>query len=34
MDAHDAEPLESIEQVEAVDAWARDRAREALRAIG
>lgn len=30
MEAHDAEKLESIEQVEAVDAWARGVARSAL----
>ncbi|HEY3318654.1 MAG TPA: 1-deoxy-D-xylulose-5-phosphate reductoisomerase [Coriobacteriia bacterium] len=30
MTAHDPEPLESVEQVEAVDAWARERAREFL----
>lgn len=32
MREHDAEPLTSVEQVEAVDAWARTRARESLRA--
>lgn len=30
MQAHAPEPLSSIEQVEAVDAWARDRARKLL----
>jgi 1-deoxy-D-xylulose-5-phosphate reductoisomerase len=30
MDRHDAERLESIDQVESVDAWARDAARTAL----
>lgn len=32
MAAHDREPLESIEQVEAVDGWARKAARSALSA--
>lgn len=30
MDVHDPEPLISVEQVEAVDAWARETARAAL----
>ena len=30
MDAHEPEPLGSVEQIEAVDAWARAAAREAL----
>ena len=28
MDAHDVQPVESLEQLEAVDAWARTKARE------
>lgn len=28
MDAHEVQPVESLEQLEAVDAWARARARE------
>jgi 1-deoxy-D-xylulose-5-phosphate reductoisomerase len=34
VEAHEPEPLASVEQVEAVDAWARERAREALTRIG
>jgi hypothetical protein len=34
MEAHDAAPLASVEQVEAVDSWARGRAREALAGTG
>jgi 1-deoxy-D-xylulose-5-phosphate reductoisomerase len=34
VEAHEPEPLASVEQVEAVDAWARERAREALARIG
>lgn len=30
MEAHDSEPLSSVEQVEAVDEWARRRAKELL----
>jgi 1-deoxy-D-xylulose-5-phosphate reductoisomerase len=30
MDAHDREALASVEQVEAVDSWARAAARESL----
>jgi 1-deoxy-D-xylulose-5-phosphate reductoisomerase len=30
MEAHDAEPLASVDQVEAVDKWARRRAKELL----
>jgi 1-deoxy-D-xylulose-5-phosphate reductoisomerase len=33
MDAHETELVESFEQLEAVDAWARERAREALRSL-
>ena len=28
MDAYDVQPVESLEQLEAVDAWARTKARE------
>ncbi len=30
MESHDSEPLASVEQVEAIDAWARSRAKELL----